>query len=379
MSTFEPIAAARLEELLAGAVPEGAREAQFQGVVRQLRVDAAPAPASLRARVREIGTESASRRARLVPRRSAVAFAILVVLFAAAAGAVALRGAEEKAVVSADSGLADGNPTRSPAMEVPRTVGGAQAAAPETYLRAPTSTADRATDVDLWVELRVADADGVSDAARDAVAITRDLGGWVSASDVDTAGREGSARLVLRVPVGRVEDAVTRLSALGTITGQRVETEDLQAGIDRRGVRIEQLEREIGVAELRLASGTLDAGQRLRVEIRLERLRAAADDLRRANLRDQREAAISELTLVLHTREAPVATGHEGGVAGTARDAVGFLGRAGGVALFLAIVLSPLLPLALLLWLALRARGRRVERRLLEPPDPTAPSTGPPA
>lgn len=245
--------------------------------------------------------------------------------------------------------------------------------------RVPAPIPDRATDVDLWIELRLADADGVSDAARDAMAITRDLGGWVAASDVDTAGREGSAKLALRVPVGRVEDAIVRLSELGTITGQRVETEDLQAGMDLRSHRIDRLEGEIRVAELRLASGTLDPDERLQVEIRLERLRAAVADLRRANLRDEREAATSELTLLLHTRDAAVATEHEGGVAGAAGEAVDFLGRAGAVALFLAIVLSPVLVLALLLWLALRARGRRVERRLLERPDPATPSSDPPA
>jgi hypothetical protein len=36
------------------------------------------------------------------------------------------------------------------------------------------------------------------------------------------------------------------------------------------------------------------------------------------------------------------------------------------VAVFLVLVLSPLLVLLLLVWLALRARGRRIERELLD-------------
>lgn len=388
MSTIEPIAVDRLEKLVAGAVPEGAREASLLGLVRQLRVDAAPAPARLRARVRELGEEPAQRRARFTRRRWTLAFVLVLLVLAAAAGAVALRDGRDEGV-QAGRALTTEDSLQSAERGMPPDVASGSrssalsegpALAPRyAPQRVPAPIPDRATDVDLWIELRLADADGVSDAARDAMAITRDLGGWVAASDVDTAGREGSAKLALRVPVGRVEDAIVRLSELGTITGQRVETEDLQAGMDLRSHRIDRLEGEIGVAELRLASGTLDPDERLQVEIRLERLRAAVADLRRANLRDEREAATSELTLLLHTRDAAVATEHEGGVAGAAGEAVDFLGRAGAVALFLAIVLSPVLVLALLLWLALRARGRRVERRLLERPDPATPSSDPPA
>jgi chromate transport protein ChrA len=45
---------------------------------------------------------------------------------------------------------------------------------------------------------------------------------------------------------------------------------------------------------------------------------------------------------------------------------------AGAVAVFAAIVLSPLILLALLAWIALRARNRRIEARLLEEPQPGA-------
>ncbi|MGH3014147.1 MAG: DUF4349 domain-containing protein, partial [Gaiellaceae bacterium] len=233
----------------------------------------------------------------------------------------------------------------------------------------------RATDVDLLVELRLRDADELAAASQHAMAITRDLGGWVAGSDVDSSGREGEAELQLRVPVGRVEDAVVRLSELGTVTGQRMETIDLQAGIDRRDRRIEELDRAIRIGQLRLESGTLDPEERLIVQIRLERQRAARADLLRANTRDRREAATSELTLLLHTREAPAAGGKdEGEAAGAARDALRLLGDIGVVALFLAIVLGPLVLLAVLVWLALRSRSRRIETRLLDRPEPAGPT-----
>jgi hypothetical protein len=234
----------------------------------------------------------------------------------------------------------------------------------------------RATDVDPLVELRLRDADELAGAAGQAMAITRELDGWVAGSDVDSSGREGEAELQLRVPVGRVEDAVVRLSELGTVTGQRMETVDLQAGIDRRDRRLEELDRAIRIGQLRLESETLDPEERLRIQIRLEQQRAARADLLRANTRDRREAATSELTLLLHTREAPAgAERDEGGAAGTARDALRLLGDIGVVALFLAIVLSPVVLLVVLLWLALRSRSRRIETRLLDRPEPAGPSS----
>lgn len=45
------------------------------------------------------------------------------------------------------------------------------------------------------------------------------------------------------------------------------------------------------------------------------------------------------------------------------------------IALFLAIVLSPLVLVAVLVWLALRARSRRVEARLLDRPNPASPAS----
>ena len=97
------------------------------------------------------------------------------------------------------------------------------------------------------------------------------------------------------------------------------------------------------------------------------------DDLERANLADRREAATSELALVLHTREAATKEEDEGGAAGAARNARDFLAAAGTIALFLLIVLSPVVLLQVLLWLAFRARSRRVEARLLDRTDPASP------
>ena len=69
------IAPDRLEELLGGALPEGEREARLQGLVRELRAEAPPAPPTLLERVREIGQQPRRRRVDFLPRRQVVALA----------------------------------------------------------------------------------------------------------------------------------------------------------------------------------------------------------------------------------------------------------------------------------------------------------------
>jgi Domain of unknown function (DUF4349) len=386
MPSPDLIAPDRLEELLGGALPEADREARLQGLVRELRADAPAAPAPLRARVHVLGEQPARRRRALPRRRTALALAFVLLAVAAVGAGLALRGGgsptTEDEAAPAPTSADMGAPVRG--AQAPRfqpfsldaehqakrvTLSSGEAAeAPQ--LRVP----GRATDVDLWMEIRLADADELSGAASEAMGITRELGGWVAASDIDTEGKEGAAELALRVPVGKVEDAMVRLGELGTVTGQQIETSDLQAGIDRRTDRIDRLERQIRILQLRLESGTLTPEEELRVRLRIERHENEINDLRRAIRADRRAAATSEVTLALHTREAAATKDEDdGGVAGVTRDALDFLGAAGAVALFLVIVLSPIVLLLVLLWLAFRTRSRRIENRLLERPDPASP------
>jgi hypothetical protein len=391
------IAPDRLEELLGGALPEGEREARLQGLVRELRAEAPPAPPTLLERVREIGQQPPRRRRiALLPRRQVLALAALVLCLAAFAGLLSTvegggdddDSSDGAAAPAADVGVGSADlapPVALEGEEWEHELSGSGAAkAPLAdgqranlggiYDADSAATSGRATDVKLWMEVRLADAEELSDAANDSMTITRELGGWVAASAIDTQGREGRAELALRVPVTRVEDAVVRLGELGTVTGQEVETVDLQAAIDRREVRIENLERAIRAIELRLETDDLTPAQEINLRLDLADRQNQLGELRRENRSDRREAATSELTLVLHTREAPAAAEKdEGGVAGAADDALSFLGDAGAIALFLLIVLSPVVLLAVLLWIALRSRTRRIETRILERQTPSAP------
>lgn len=397
MPSPELLAPDRAERLLAGAPPETAGEADVERIVRELRALAAPAPAEVRERVGRLSAPPAPRRWRLVP---VLAAAAIVAVALVAAALVAREGSGdptigERAAVTTvagneDMGGSDESVPKAPYGVSPRSEDDFDFASPLAKDRRVTASsggalaesagsspaAERAQDVDLLLALRLKDADALSDAANHALQITNDLGGVVAASGVDTSGKEGTARLELSIPTRRLDEAIVRLSALGTITEQQIATRDLQGGIDRRGRRIEQLQTAMRADELRLASGTLNPGEKLEVELRLLRERGLLRELTRERSRLLREAAYAEVTLALHTREAAGAPAPEGGIGGAARDALHTLGRAGEIAVFAGILLVPLVALVLLVWIALRARRRRVDARLLDQPRPAVPRQG---
>jgi Domain of unknown function (DUF4349) len=375
MSSPELVAPARLEELLAGSFPETQSEARLQGLVRELRSSPLPAPSSLRERVGSL--RSAPRQPRTRVRLAALAFAATLVAAAGVWGGTFLYSGDGSGDGST-SALRHTERNTSPPFMSRRSgsVEGQGTAASKGPLLAPNQDlpTGRAQDVNMWIDLRVKDADEVSSASQEAVRITRELGGVVASSAVDTRGKQGHAELALRIPVERVDDAAFRLTQLGTVIGQRVNTDDLQAPLDREARRIERLRSAIRIDLARLASGQLDAADELQIRIRLERHRRQLRDAKREHASIVRQAAMADLTLRLGTTTTAAVQKSEGGVSGAAHKAVDVLRGAGSVAVFLVVVLSPLLLLLVLAWLALRARSRRIEARLLDETRPGAPA-----
>jgi hypothetical protein len=355
----------RLEELLGGAVPDTDHEARLQGLARELREAPLSASAALRARIEQRPRVPGERR--LGPRaRRALVIALVGAFIAAAttAGLVSDGGMNESSGATARGGTELGPITKNLSRDA---VGSGESFSPALI---PTG---RAQDVDMWITLRVKDADQVSDSSGEATRITRELGGVVVSSNISTTGTRGQAQLTLKIPTARVQDAAFRLSQLGTVTGQRVVTADLQAPIDRTLKEIERLRSAIRIAKARLASGLLDAQETLQMRIRLEHLRTRLRDVTGTHAALAQRAAMADLTLTLGTGGAAAPKKSEGGVAGAASTAYDILKGAGAVAVFLAIILSPIVLLLVLAWLALRARGRRIESKLLDEPQPAAP------
>ena len=372
MSSPELVASVRLEQLLADAVPETETEARLQGLARELRSASVGAPASLRERVSEVGTSPSRPRVS----RKRLAFVAAPAVLAAAAGSIAILQFTGDGTHAEHLGLVSRHTERAvPSATVTNLSGqGSTSAEPLGRVSYPAAPTGRAQDIDMWIDLRVQDADHVSSASQDAVRITRDLGGVVKSSTVDTRGNQGRAQLTLRIPIGNLDDAVFRLTQLGTVTAQRTNTQDLQAPLDRVSRRIAEFRSKIRIELARLASGQLTAAEELEARIHLENLRRSLHFAKQSRDSIVSKTSMADLTFRLATGAMGAADKSESGIAGAVDKAADFLRGAGAVAVFLALVLSPLLVLAILAWLALRARSRRIEARLLDKPQPGTPT-----
>jgi hypothetical protein len=377
MPTSETLAPERVERLVAGDVPETAREALVAGLVRELRAAPAEPPEELRARVAALRAPAGRPR----PRRLRLVVALALLAVAAVTAAILSLPRDEGPRRQGMPELTAGGPARENASvesdeasdsDNPEFLAEDEQGRAEAFAPAPSgldTASNRAQEIGVELELRVADADAVSETAGETMRIVRELGGHVVASDVATEGREGTARLRVAVPTRRLEDALVGISALGTVTGQRVEIEDLQRSVDRRANRIEALERAIRRDEIRLASDALTPEERLRVELRIERLRDQLGYARRQRAALLREAASAEVTVDLHTREVkPGAAAPQGRIERAARDGLAALAVAASVSVFVLILGGPLLLLAALAWGLRRRRVRRTNESLLDRP-----------
>ncbi len=92
---------------------------------------------------------------------------------------------------------------------------------------APAPAPGRVSRYGAFLSLRVDTADGVSNGVKRALQVATSLGGFSTSVHASSEGKAASADLTLRIPRAHVQEAITRLSALGTITGEQVDVQDL--------------------------------------------------------------------------------------------------------------------------------------------------------
>jgi hypothetical protein len=328
---------------------------EYAELVRELRALPTAAPESVRERVRALGEPAPRRELPRIPwRRSLLVLAPACVL--ALLSAAVVHGV-----------LSSGEPTRQAVVLSPAVDGNesAQGGALRSPLVAPTP--GRRQDYEAFMTLRVKDLDALTDRTNDAMRIAHSYGGYVASVQQSTsAGQPGQADLVLRIPAGHVEAAMVQLSELGTVLARQVSIVDLEQTLRQQRARILRLKVFIARATEQLKAD-LPADVRLRLQLQLQQARADLARATSANRATLDEAAFSHVSLTLTTQKAatPVAKGGTGRFERAARKAGSFLAGAGAVALFLLIILSPLIVLAAACVFGLRAYRRREERRLL--------------
>ena len=272
----------------------------------------------LRERVRLIAAAEPKLPRRLPSRRIALAAGLAVVLAAAVAGlGVGLSGR--------GSGGTGAEPVTERAVGAVARPGVAPAVLP--------STPSRLQDYRASLQLQVPNTAALSDRTKRAMRIGRRLGGVVTRVDFSSQGRSGSASIVLRMPIARVQDAIAELSALGRIVEQHVVIVDVQR-------RIEALRK-------RVQDSTGAAKETAQVQLQ----------------RELRSARLSTVAVALRTPPVPAPVPVE---PQPESAAVRILEAEGRIALYATLIAGPILLVGAAIWLVVRALRRRAERRLLE-------------
>ena len=258
-------------------------------LIHELRASRPSAPLALRARVRELSSTELRPQRRWVGfslpvrRVALVAVPATLALAFATAGVLGLSRADVSTETyrqdSLEAKTAAGVESESNALTAPLQ-GAADA----------TTTDGRAQRVSATLTVEVSDADAVSRAAQDALDLTRTLGGYVVSSSVAT-GEEGSASITVRVPVGKVQDAITGLSGLGRIVSQQVTIDDLQATLDELERREATVRGQIARIRARLQTESLDAQTEAVLRARLQTLRGELDGVAHRHLLDRSRSA----------------------------------------------------------------------------------------
>ena len=298
----------------------------------ELRAARPLAPAELRERVRAVAAQAPEPRHRvLLPslRRAVVvgAAAVLVVSFGVATiyGLVHSRSPARR-------DLAAAQPTRAAVEARPVPRAGPPRAARTLLL---PHTASRLQQYNASLQVQVDDREALSLSTRRAMRIARLLGGYVASVQYSAPRhRRGSATLVVRVPIDRVQDAIEEYSGLGTLLAQKVRITDVTKAVAEETKEIARLRAEVE----RLEAGGVSPSERPRYDAE----RARLDFLTKKKNATVRRAELARISLRLATKPKPAAA-TAGRFHRTVRSAAVVLVREAELLLYALIVAGPLL------------------------------------
>jgi hypothetical protein len=311
-------------------------------LVTELRAARSEAPAEVRARVRLIAAADTTpqQRRTFTWRRALV---VAVPLAAAVAAAIVLT-----------------RPSHSPPVAVPVERGIAHGAAPSAQQgkafstpAAPAPSTTRVQRYGAYLALRVPTPDGVSAGVKRALEITTSLGGYAGSVHATTRGTSGSADLTLKVPRTHVQEAIARLSAIGTITAEQVDVQDLQAGLNAADRTIARLQRQLAAFRAQPPSSENT--------IRIAALVRQIQHLQRTEATTILTAHYATIRLHLGTAAPKPVPAHHGPLHGL-RVVFRWLGIG---AVYVLALGAPLLLVLWLAWIAARTIRRRREDALL--------------
>lgn len=314
--------------------------AGFSEIMGELRVARPAAPEGLRAQVLALGEP--------VPRRQR-SFRKPALLLAPAGLAAAAVAAVAIGVVQSGGG------SKTVARGEARAL---KAAAPSAAARedsALPAPGVRAKRYEAELTLRV---HNLSAQTKRALHLTRSLGGYVRSVDYGQGQKAGTAYLVVRVPVERVQQAILRFSALGAILDQHVSIQDVQPALDRRYLQIQALRRQITA---------LEGQSSPEAQAKLTELNRQLVALQREQAEAIRATSFATVSLSLRTEARAVTPPARPGRIERTFDRAGtVLLQELAVLVYVVVVALPLLLLVAAAYFAARSLRRRSLDRLLE-------------
>jgi hypothetical protein len=339
-----------------------------QSIVDEIRSARIAASPDLRARVRAIAASAPEavparerrplpwRRLALVVVPAAVAVALAVSL------AVGLRDSGSNGSRGAVQGDVAASPERN-------------AGAPDTFA-APSAksagtggatglpaTPGRGQLYEAELTLKIGD---LSAATKRALRLTRDFDGYVRSVEYGSGSERGSASLVVRIPVGSVQEALVKYSALGQILDQHVSIRDVQPQVDRRFRQLQAQRDLIAKLQAQLESPSLTSAERAQLEARLVAARRQLVVLQKQQAAFARQTAYATVSLDLRTRDKAVVVPHEPGRIGRALHRSGqIVAEEAKVLVYVLVVGAPFFVLGAAAIGGLSIRRRRREERLL--------------
>jgi hypothetical protein len=325
-------------------------------IAAELRGSRITAPAELRERVRLIAAADRTPSRRFTWRRALV---VALPLAAAVAASIVFTQPSDNRATGIETarqsapGVTHGEALQSQPVKpfgAPSTADSATGAA---KLAAP-SAPGRVQRYGAYLALRLSSATAVSDGVKTALRIASSLGGYPASVHATSQANVASADLTLKIPRTHVREAITRLSALGTITSEQVDIQDKQAGLNATDRKIARLQKQL--AELRAQEPSASSATRIAaLESQIARLQRAAAATRRAA-----HYATIQFHLTNAKAAAPDKQGH-----GPLHGVVIALTWLGIGAVYALAIGTPVVVLMLLLWLAARLVRRRREDALL--------------
>jgi hypothetical protein len=325
----------------------------------ELRAGRPSASAELRERVLEIAARGRSARS---PRFPLPPLRRVALVAAPVAVALAVGGALVHGLVHSGKSAEKAAPVVRPVVgggiagqATPLTPRRDQALTPSS--KALPNTTSRLQQYGAFMRLQVKDLDALSDTTKRAMRFARLVGGYVAYVHYSSpAHGQGSAALIVRVPIDRVQDVIEEYSNLGTILSQKVSVVDVTKAVEEESREIARLHALIA----RLEAGGVTPAERYR----LNEAKARLDYLTKHKAATVRRAQFARVTLELTTK--PKHAAAAGRFDRTMSDAGGVLVREAEILLYALIVAGPLLLVGLGAVAFGRMQRRRFEDRVLK-------------